>query len=176
MAETITSPLGKAHPNATRIEALYASIRDHDAESAALCYRADAHFEDIAFLLDGRERIRQMWQLVCSREVQVSFDSIAADDREGSGHWVARYTFGDTGAPSLATSSRSSPSKAASFRTTEIEQAPWRGPAKRSRSRRAVSWAWSAPSGDTKPRKSSPIFGVMTLLTRVTTPREKADE
>jgi hypothetical protein len=99
MAETIASPLGKAHPNATRIEALYASIRDHDAERAALCYRTDAHFEDIAFRLDGRERILHMWQLVCSREVQVSFDSIAADDHRGNGHWVARYTFGDTGRP-----------------------------------------------------------------------------
>jgi len=59
----------------------------------------DAHFEDIAFRLKGRERIRQMWQFVCSRDVQVSFDSIVADDRQGTGHWVASYIFTDTGRP-----------------------------------------------------------------------------
>jgi hypothetical protein len=40
-----------------------------------------------------------MWRLVCSRKVGVAFDSVAADDRGGTGHWVASYTFTDTGRP-----------------------------------------------------------------------------
>jgi len=99
MAETISSFSEKVHPNTRRIEELYASIRDGKAEVAASCYAEDAHFEDIAFRLDGRERIQQMWRMVCSRKVQVTFDSIVADDHRGSGHWVARYTFRDTGRP-----------------------------------------------------------------------------
>lgn len=77
------STLSSRHPNASRIEELYASIRGHEAETAALCYSEDAHFEDIAFRLEGRGSIRQMWQMICSRDVQVGFDSIAADDRQG---------------------------------------------------------------------------------------------
>jgi SnoaL-like domain len=85
------------HPNARLISTLYSSLRDDKPDAAAACYTADAHFEDIAFRLDGREFILQMWRLVCSREVGVTFDSVVADDQEGSANWVARYTFTDTG-------------------------------------------------------------------------------
>ena len=37
--------------------------------------------------------------MVCSRNVQVTFDLVAADDCQGSAHWMARYTFSDTGRP-----------------------------------------------------------------------------
>jgi hypothetical protein len=85
------------HPNTRLIDTLYASIRDDDASAAGSCYAADAHFEDIAFRLDGREYIHQMWRMVCSRKVEITFDSLVASDRKGSGHWVARYIFRDTG-------------------------------------------------------------------------------
>ena len=85
------------HPNAHLIATLYSSLRDDKPDAAAACYAADAHFEDIAFRLDGRERILQMWRLVCSQEVGVTFDSVVADDRKGGANWVARYTFTDTG-------------------------------------------------------------------------------
>ena len=60
MAETVFSSSEKVHPNTRLVETLYVSIRDGDAEAAASCYAAAAHFEDIAFRLDGRESIRQM--------------------------------------------------------------------------------------------------------------------
>ena len=85
------------HPNVRLIETLYSSLRDDKPDATAACYAADAHFEDIAFRLDGREFILQMWRLVCSREVGVTFDSVVADDQKGSANWVARYTFADTG-------------------------------------------------------------------------------
>ena len=85
------------HPGARLIETLYASIRDGNASAAASCYAADAHFEDIAFRLDGRDRILQMWRMVCSQKVEITFDSLVASEHKGSGHWVARYTFRDTG-------------------------------------------------------------------------------
>ncbi len=87
------------HPNARLIETLYASLRDDQPNAAATCYAADARFEDIAFRLDGRDRILQMWRLVCRREVEVTFDSVVADDRRGRGHWVASYTVAETGRP-----------------------------------------------------------------------------
>lgn len=85
------------HPNASLISTLYSSLRDDKPDAAAACYAADAHFEDIAFRLDGREWILQMWRLVCSGIVGVSFDSVIADDQKGGANWVARYTFTDTG-------------------------------------------------------------------------------
>jgi ketosteroid isomerase-like protein len=85
------------HPNLRLIETLYSALRDGDANAAARCYAVDAHFQDIAFRLDGRESIRQMWRLVSNRNVEVTFDSLAADDHQGKGHWVARYTFSETG-------------------------------------------------------------------------------
>jgi hypothetical protein len=86
----------RVHPNVELIEALYMALRDADPDSAAACYAADASFKDIAFQLDGRDSIRQMWRLVCSRDVKVSFDSISADDQSGSGHWTASYIFTET--------------------------------------------------------------------------------
>jgi hypothetical protein len=85
------------HPNAHLIETLYTSLRDNQPNAAAACYAEDAHSEDIAFRLDGRECILQMWRLVCSQEVHVTFDSVFADDQKGGANWVARYTFTDTG-------------------------------------------------------------------------------
>jgi hypothetical protein len=79
------------------MEKLYSALRDGDPNAAASCYTDDAHFQDIAFSLHGRESIHQMWRLVSSRNVEVTFDSLAADDRRGEGHWVACYTFSDTG-------------------------------------------------------------------------------
>jgi hypothetical protein len=71
------------HPNARLIETLYSSLRDDKPDAAAACYAPDAHFEDIAFRLDGRERILQIWRLVCSQKVGVTFGSVVADEQQG---------------------------------------------------------------------------------------------
>src|SRR5215475_11399566 len=92
-------PGDASHLNVRLLEKLYSSIRDGDAAAAASCYAPNAHFEDIAFRLDGRERIHDMWRMVCDGKVKVTFGSLAADNSKGSGHWVARYTFRDTGRP-----------------------------------------------------------------------------
>lgn len=86
-------------PNARMIEMLYTSLRDGNASAAAACYSANARFRDIAFSLDGRKQILDMWSYVCSRKVKVDFDSVVADGQEGRGHWIASYTFHDTGLP-----------------------------------------------------------------------------
>jgi hypothetical protein len=95
--EVILDRTPPVNPNARVIEMLYGALRDAKPDAAAACYTSDAQFEDIAFRLDGREPIRQMWRLVCSRNVKVEFDSIEATDSAGSGHWIASYTFADTG-------------------------------------------------------------------------------
>ena len=84
------------HPNVHLIETLYSSLRDNKPDAAAACYAADAHFEDIAFRLDGRESILQMWRLVCRQKVGVTFGSVVANDQKGGAHWVAKYMIDET--------------------------------------------------------------------------------
>jgi ketosteroid isomerase-like protein len=86
------------HPNAHRIETLYAAIAKGDADAAAACY-ADAHdtyFKDIAFRRQGRKKIHEMWRMVCHAKPLVTFGSVIADDQRGNGHWTADYMFGKT--------------------------------------------------------------------------------
>jgi ketosteroid isomerase-like protein len=82
------------HPNAQQIETLYAALAKGDANAAAACYADDAYFEDIAFRRHRRKEIHEMWRMVCYAEPEVSFGSVTADDRRGSGRWTAEYMFG----------------------------------------------------------------------------------
>lgn len=96
----LQGPRRSNHPNVGLINKLYTSLMNGDADAAASCYAPDAHFEDIAFRLDGRERIRDMWRMVCKKaKPTVTFDSVVANDTGGRGHWVARYTFKETNLP-----------------------------------------------------------------------------
>jgi hypothetical protein len=47
------------HPNARLIEKLYSALRDGDPGAAAPSYTDDAHFQDMAFSLDGRESTKR---------------------------------------------------------------------------------------------------------------------
>lgn len=89
------------HPNARLIEAFYSAMQARDAEAMAACYAPDVHFSDPVFTsLDG-DQAADMWRMLLSRakDFEVRFDDIAADDRSGVAHWVARYTFSATGRP-----------------------------------------------------------------------------
>jgi hypothetical protein len=82
------------HPNALVIERLYAALSKHDAAAAAACYASNAEFEDIAFRLQGRKQIHEMWRMVCNREADVRVTDVHADfadDENGRGRWVAKY-------------------------------------------------------------------------------------
>lgn len=82
------------HPNAQRIETLYAALAKGDPDAAAACYADDAYFEDIAFRRHGRKKIHEMWRMVCHAKPEVKFGSVIADDQRGSGRWTADYMFG----------------------------------------------------------------------------------
>src|ERR1044071_349835 len=98
MTATNPPPPSGTHPNAALVRTLYLAIQNADPRAIIACYADDAHFEDIAFQLDGKARILEMWQLVCHSKprVTIDFDSISADDRTGNGRWMATYMFGKT--------------------------------------------------------------------------------
>jgi ketosteroid isomerase-like protein len=87
--------------NKDLIRRLYDGLDRHDGEAMAACYTTDASFHDPAFGdLHGAE-VGGMWRMLTSRaeDLDVELVEHEADERTGSAHWIARYTFTQTGRP-----------------------------------------------------------------------------
>ena len=88
-----------AHPNAELIDRFYQAFQQLDAETMAACYAEDVQFSDPAFNdLRGRDA-GDMWRMLTARaqNFSLTFDSVQADDEQGSARWVATYLFSKTG-------------------------------------------------------------------------------
>lgn len=88
-----------AHPNAELISRFYQAFQQLDAETMAACYADDVQFSDPAFNdLRGRDA-GDMWRMLTARaqNFSLTFDSVQADDQQGSARWVATYLFSKTG-------------------------------------------------------------------------------
>jgi ketosteroid isomerase-like protein len=87
------------HPNAKLIEQFYQAFQRLDADAMCACYAEDVHFSDPVFPELRGVEARNMWRMLTSRAQDFSlvFDSIEANDSEGSAHWVASYSFSQTG-------------------------------------------------------------------------------
>lgn len=87
--------------NDATIQRLYAAMDRHDGETMAACYAEGATFTDPVFvgLQDGQPQ--DMWRMLVGRSADLAVELVGhdADERRGSAHWVARYTFGQTGRP-----------------------------------------------------------------------------
>ena len=95
------------------IERLYGAMNRGDGDTMAACYAPDARFSDPAFgELRGSEP-GDMWRMLTGRatDLAVELAEHEADERAGTAHWIARYTFGPTGRPSSTTSARRSASR-----------------------------------------------------------------
>ncbi len=87
------------HPNVVLIERFYTAFQKVDYTAMNACYHPQAQFSDAAFTdLDGKQ-VRAMWHMLCSasRDLQLTFSAVTADDGSGSCHWEAIYTFSKTG-------------------------------------------------------------------------------
>ena len=65
----------------------------------AACYAENVQFSDPAFTdLRGRDA-GDMWRMLTARaqNFSLTFDSVQADDEQGSARWVATYLFSKTG-------------------------------------------------------------------------------
>lgn len=88
-----------SHPNAELITRFYEAFQRLDAETMAACYTPDVRFSDPVFQdLRGSEA-GDMWRMLTSRaqDFSLTFDSVQADDRQGSARWIATYLFSQTG-------------------------------------------------------------------------------
>ena len=87
--------------NDALIERFYAAFAAHDGASMAACYSDDVSFTDPVFPgLRGREA-GGMWKFLTGRsnDLRVELLEHEADGARGSAHWVAHYTFTQTGRP-----------------------------------------------------------------------------
>lgn len=83
------------NPNDELIQRFYAAFAQLDGDVMAACYAPDARFSDPVFVdLQGHEP-GAMWRMLTGRakDLQVKLAEHSADDRRGSAHWLADYTF-----------------------------------------------------------------------------------
>lgn len=88
-----------AEQNRETIERLYGALDAHDGATMAACYRPDASFRDPAFGELSGERAGAMWRMLTARaeDLDVELAEHDADATTGSAHWIATYTFTNTG-------------------------------------------------------------------------------
>jgi ketosteroid isomerase-like protein len=83
------------NPNDELIQRFYAAFAQLDGDVMAACYAPDARFSDPVFVdLRGHEP-GAMWRMLTGRaqDLEVKLAEHSADDRRGSAHWLADYTF-----------------------------------------------------------------------------------
>ncbi len=87
------------HPNAELIERFYRAFQAKDGAAMAACYHPDVQFSDPVFTDLRGPRAGAMWKMLTERgkDLKLEFRDVRADDRKGSAHWDAWYTFTGTG-------------------------------------------------------------------------------
>jgi ketosteroid isomerase-like protein len=89
--------MNMAHPNVALVERLFAALNRHDHDAMAGCYDNDqATFHDIAFHLERKPEIHDMWRMICEGEsgIEVNVKRIDADAERGEARVLDRYRFG----------------------------------------------------------------------------------
>ena len=87
------------HANEELINTFYRAFQTLDAETMASCYASDVQFSDPVFSnLQGTE-VADMWRMLTSKaqDFSITFDGVRADGQKGEAHWIATYTFSQTG-------------------------------------------------------------------------------
>lgn len=87
------------HPSEALITRFYEAFQRRDGAAMAACYAPDATFSDPAFPdLRGPE-VGGMWRMLTARaqDFSLTFRDVHGDDKGGTAHWEATYTFTKTG-------------------------------------------------------------------------------
>jgi hypothetical protein len=87
------------HPNEKLLNTFYTAFQQRDYLTMQSCYSDNGVFSDPVFPNLNATEVRAMWQMFCvkSKDMQISFSDVVADDFKGSANWQATYTFGATG-------------------------------------------------------------------------------
>lgn len=87
------------HANEQLLHRFYTAFQTRNHAGMATCYHPDVEFSDAVFLDLKGDRARGMWKMLCinGTDLRLEFRDVKADDKTGSAHWDARYTFSKTG-------------------------------------------------------------------------------
>jgi ketosteroid isomerase-like protein len=85
--------------DADLIRRFYAAFSERDGVAMAACYSEDARFTDPVFQDLRGDEPGAMWRMLTGRadDLEVELVEHDADDKGGSAHWIAHYTFTQTG-------------------------------------------------------------------------------
>ena len=85
--------------NEKLIQKFYSAFQSKDYVTMQGLYHPQGHFSDPVFTSLNSAEVKAMWQMLISRgkDLRVDFNNIKADDKQGSCHWEAWYTFSSTG-------------------------------------------------------------------------------
>ncbi len=89
--------------NRALIRHLYEALDAHDGDAMAACYAPGGRFRDPAFGELSGEEAGDMWRMLTedAEDLRVELAEHDADETTGAAHWIARYTFSQTGRPVL---------------------------------------------------------------------------
>ncbi len=85
--------------NESLLNRFYTAFQNRDYATMQACYHDEATFGDAVFTHLDVQETRAMWQMLLTRgkDLQVAFRDVKADERAGTVHWEATYTFSQTG-------------------------------------------------------------------------------
>ncbi|BCL80098.1 ketosteroid isomerase [Ktedonobacteria bacterium brp13] len=86
------------HPNEELIKKFYTCFQQRDTDGMVACYHPEIVFSDPVFQTLKGERAAAMWRMLIgrSKDIEISFADIQADEQQGVAHWEARYTYSAT--------------------------------------------------------------------------------
>ena len=90
-----------AGPNDALIERFYDAFARADGTAMGACYAPDVHFRDPVFEDLHGPQAGAMWRMLtrASRDFRLELLEHGSDAATGRAHWVAHYTFSQTGRP-----------------------------------------------------------------------------
>lgn len=85
--------------NEQLIQHFYTCFKNKDFKGMQACYADNAVFNDAVFKNLNAEQVKAMWEMLITKgkDMRLEFSHIKADEKTGSVHWDAYYTFSSTG-------------------------------------------------------------------------------
>lgn len=88
-------------PTETLIDRFYEAFARRDGAAMAACYAPDVRFSDPVFPDLRGESAGAMWRMLTEqgKDLEIELLEREVGDERGTAHWLARYTFSQTGRP-----------------------------------------------------------------------------
>ncbi len=86
-------------PNEELLKTFYTCFQQREPNGMTACYHPEVLFSDPIFqMLKGKQAI-SMWHMLIerSKDMEIVFGNIQADEQSGTAHWEAKYTYSATG-------------------------------------------------------------------------------